>query len=83
MAAVWAPLSEWMNGERGVVLLFIARIIYAAPRNLVVESLALCILSVFALSLDISVDSNSRSSASSVGNPFSDLFKTRWFYLIN
>lgn len=77
MAAVWPPLSEWMNGERGVVVLFIARIIYAAPRNLMVESMSLCILSVFALLLDISVDGYSRSSASSVGNPFSDLFKTR------
>ncbi|KAI5666360.1 hypothetical protein M9H77_16213 [Catharanthus roseus] len=78
MAAVLSRLSEWINGERGVVVLFIARIISAAaPLNLLPESFSLSLLSIFALSLDISADNISRSSASSAGNPFSDLFKTR------
>nr|XP_027085333.1 dolichol kinase EVAN-like [Coffea arabica] len=62
---------QWMNGERGVLVLYIARILYAAPISLLAESIALGILSLFALSLEISADHDHDR------DPFSRFFKTR------
>lgn len=62
---------QWMNGERGVLVLYIARILYAAPISLLAESIALGILSLFALSLEISADHDH--------DPFSRFFETRYF----
>ena len=64
---------QWMNGERGVLVLYIARILYAAPISLLAESIALGILSLFALSLEISADHDHDH------DPFSRFFKTRYF----
>ncbi|KAK3022863.1 hypothetical protein RJ639_046050 [Escallonia herrerae] len=52
-------LPSLFNGERAVVVLFIARTLYAAPLSLLAESLSLSLLSLFALSVEISVESSS------------------------
>ncbi|KAL3518422.1 hypothetical protein ACH5RR_021011 [Cinchona calisaya] len=64
-----APALQWMNGERGVVVLYIARILYSAPFSLLSESISLCIISLFALFLDICADRDH--------DRFSQVFKTR------
>ncbi|CAI9104994.1 OLC1v1003811C4 [Oldenlandia corymbosa var. corymbosa] len=59
----------WMNGERAVVVLYIARILCAAPFSLLLyESISLSIVSLFAIFLDIFADRD---------DPFSQFFTTR------
>ncbi|KAL3335985.1 hypothetical protein AABB24_031957 [Solanum stoloniferum] len=62
--------SSFLTGERAVVALFISRIVFSVPQSLLSESLSLSLLSLLALSVEISVD-----ASSSV--PHSHFFKTR------
>ncbi|KAK6788040.1 hypothetical protein RDI58_016565 [Solanum bulbocastanum] len=62
--------SSFLTGERAVVALFISRIVFSVPQSLLSESLSLSLLSLLALSVEISVD-----ASSSV--PLSHFFKTR------
>ncbi|KAM7502161.1 hypothetical protein LguiB_001065 [Lonicera macranthoides] len=50
--------SSLLNGERAVVVIFISLILYSTPFFLLYESLSLSLLSLFSLSLDISLDSS-------------------------
>ncbi|KAK4358684.1 hypothetical protein RND71_020913 [Anisodus tanguticus] len=49
-------LSLFLNGERAVVALFIARIVFSIPQSLMFESLSLSLLSLLALFVEIAVD---------------------------
>jgi hypothetical protein len=61
--------SSWFNGERAVVLLFLARVLFSLPLSLLLHGLALSLLALSALFLEISADTSSSLS----------LFKTRYF----
>ena len=62
-----AAMASLVNGERAVVVLFVARIVYLLPFSLLCHGLSLSLLALAALSLDVLADSS---------NSFS-LFKTR------
>ncbi|CAA2973334.1 dolichol kinase EVAN [Olea europaea subsp. europaea] len=64
-----APLLLELNGERAVVLLYICQILFSTPRSLLPQALSLSLLSLFALSVEISADDPS--------NPLSHFFKAR------
>ncbi|KAJ8551906.1 hypothetical protein K7X08_028349 [Anisodus acutangulus] len=49
-------LSLFLNDERAVVALFIARIVFSVPQSLMFESLSLSLLSLLALFVEIAVD---------------------------
>lgn len=59
--------SSMLNGERGVVVLIVCRVLYSLPLSLLCPGLNLAILSLFALFLDIRLDDSAALS----------LFKTR------
>ncbi|XP_024983399.1 dolichol kinase EVAN isoform X1 [Cynara cardunculus var. scolymus] len=52
-----AMASSLLNGERAVVLLFVSSIEYSTPISLIYESMSFCLLAVFALFVEISVES--------------------------
>ncbi|KAI3461395.1 hypothetical protein Pfo_018058 [Paulownia fortunei] len=62
-------LLEQLNGERAVVLLYVIRILFSTPLSLLPEAFSLSLLSLFALSVEISADDAS--------NPLSHFFRTR------
>ncbi|KAJ9558905.1 hypothetical protein OSB04_013519 [Centaurea solstitialis] len=50
--------SSLLNGERAMVLLFVSSIEYSAPPvSFIYESLSFCLLAVFALFVEISLES--------------------------
>ncbi|KAI7746279.1 hypothetical protein M8C21_024353 [Ambrosia artemisiifolia] len=49
--------SSLLNGERAVVLLFVSAILYSTHPSIIIEALAFSLLSVFALFVEISVES--------------------------
>ncbi|KAI8573595.1 hypothetical protein RHMOL_Rhmol01G0289400 [Rhododendron molle] len=53
--------SSLLNGERAVVLLFIAPILHATPLSLLPEALSLSLLALFALVIEIFADSSPNS----------------------
>ncbi|KAF5937691.1 hypothetical protein HYC85_025197, partial [Camellia sinensis] len=53
--------SSVFNGERAVVVLFIAPLLFAAPLSLLSESLSLSLLTLFSLSIEIFSESSSNS----------------------
>ncbi|MCE3217028.1 hypothetical protein HAX54_010111 [Datura stramonium] len=55
-------LLLFLNSERAVVALFIARIIFSVPQPLLFESLSLSLISLLALLVEIAVDQSSPSS---------------------
>ncbi|GFP82497.1 hypothetical protein PHJA_000392700 [Phtheirospermum japonicum] len=67
--ALSLSLSEQLNGERAVVLLYIVRILFSTPLSLLPEAFSLSFLSLFALSVEISADD--------AFNPLSHPFRTR------
>ncbi|CAL5432181.1 unnamed protein product [Camellia sinensis] len=60
MATTMASSSVF-NGERAVVVLFIAPLLFAAPLSLLSESLSLSLLTLFSLSIEIFSESSSNS----------------------
>ncbi|XP_022857108.1 dolichol kinase EVAN-like [Olea europaea var. sylvestris] len=64
-----APLLLQLNGERAVVLLYICQILFSTPLSLLSQAFSLSLLTLFALSVEISADDPS--------NPLSQFFKTR------
>ncbi|CAN4098938.1 unnamed protein product [Withania somnifera] len=54
-----ASSSSFLTGERAVVALFIARVVFSVPQSLLYESISLSLLSLVALSVEISVDASS------------------------
>lgn len=62
-----AAMASLVNGERAVVVLFVARIVYSLPFSLLCHGLSLSLLALAALSLDVLADSSN----------FFSLFKTR------
>lgn len=62
-------LLQQLNGERAVVLLFVIQILYSTSLSLLPEAVSLSILSLFALSVEISADDAS--------NPLGHFFRTR------
>ncbi|CAH9072865.1 unnamed protein product [Cuscuta europaea] len=61
--------SSLFTGERAVLVIFVARIIYLAPFSILYESICLAILSILAISVEISADNHS--------SLLSQTFKTR------
>ncbi|XP_058223299.1 dolichol kinase EVAN isoform X1 [Rhododendron vialii] len=53
--------SSLLNGERAVVLLFIAPILHATPLSLLPEALSLSLLALFALVIEVFADSSPNS----------------------
>ncbi|KAL8515958.1 hypothetical protein ACS0TY_014601 [Phlomoides rotata] len=58
-----------VNGERAVVFLYLVRILFSTPQSLLPEAFSLSLLSLFALSVEISADN--------VSNPLAKSFRTR------
>ncbi|KAH9660593.1 Dolichol kinase EVAN [Citrus sinensis] len=54
--------SSMLNGERGVVVLIVCRVLYSLPLSLLCPGLNLAILSLFALFLDIRLDDSAALS---------------------
>ncbi|KAL3828484.1 hypothetical protein ACJIZ3_017286 [Penstemon smallii] len=62
-------ILQHLTGERAVVLLYVIRILFSTPLSLLPQSFSLFLLSLFALSIEISADDSS--------NPLADSFTTR------
>lgn len=56
-----ASSSSFLTGERAVVALFIAWIVFSVPQSLLSESISLSLLSLLALSVEIPIDASSLS----------------------
>ncbi|KAK9950139.1 hypothetical protein M0R45_005641 [Rubus argutus] len=57
-----AAVASWLNGERTVVALFVARVLFSLPSSLLPHGLALSLLAISALFLDILADSSTSLS---------------------
>jgi hypothetical protein len=67
MAAV--SFSQLLNGERAVVTLFIVIVLFSLPLSLLLHGVALSLLALFALSVEVRVETSTSLSQ----------FKTRYF----
>ncbi|KAG6760684.1 hypothetical protein POTOM_033862 [Populus tomentosa] len=60
MAAV--SFSQLLNGERAVVTLFIVIVLFSLPLSLLSHGVALCLLAIFALSVEVRVETSTSLS---------------------
>ena len=67
MAAV--SFSQLLNGERAVVTLFIVIVLFSLPLSLLLHGVALSLLAIFALSVEVRVETSTSLPQ----------FKTRYF----
>lgn len=64
-----AAVASWLNGERTVVALFVARVLFSLPSSLLPHGLALSLLAISALVLDILADSSASLSQFNTRSP--------------